>query len=105
MPNAEQGAVVLGEGGLWVGDQTGWGELHAFKDGWGPYNVTSRGCHICTLSFVRSGMSRPATEGMPQVSTTATRVEDAWAEHRAYLVNLAFGLLGDIGEAEDVVQE
>jgi RNA polymerase sigma-70 factor (ECF subfamily) len=33
------------------------------------------------------------------------RVEDAWAEHRPYLVNLAFRMLGDIREAEDVVSE
>ena len=32
-------------------------------------------------------------------------IEGAWAEHRPYLVNLAFRMLGDIGEAEDVVQE
>jgi RNA polymerase sigma-70 factor (ECF subfamily) len=29
----------------------------------------------------------------------------AWKEHRPYLVDLAFRMLGDIGEAEDVVQE
>jgi RNA polymerase sigma-70 factor (ECF subfamily) len=34
-----------------------------------------------------------------------TRIDDAWAEHRPYLVNLAFRMLGDIGEAEDAVQE
>lgn len=33
------------------------------------------------------------------------RVDNAWAEHRPHLVNLAFRMLGDIGEAEDVVQE
>jgi len=32
-------------------------------------------------------------------------IDDAWAEHRPYLVNLAFRMLGDIGEAEDAVQE
>ena len=30
---------------------------------------------------------------------------EAWTAHHAYLVNLAFRMLGDIGEAEDVVQE
>ena len=30
---------------------------------------------------------------------------EAWGEHHTYLVNLAFRMLGDIGEAEDVVQE
>jgi RNA polymerase sigma-70 factor, ECF subfamily len=29
----------------------------------------------------------------------------AWNEHRAYLVDLAFRMLGDIGAAEDVVQD
>jgi len=33
------------------------------------------------------------------------QVEAAWAAHRAYLVDLAFRMLGDIGRAEDVVQE
>ena len=33
------------------------------------------------------------------------QVTSAWREHRSYLVNLAFRMLGDIGEAEDVVQE
>jgi RNA polymerase sigma-70 factor (ECF subfamily) len=32
-------------------------------------------------------------------------VVEAWKEHRPYLVDLAFRMLGDIGEAEDVVQE
>jgi RNA polymerase sigma-70 factor (ECF subfamily) len=32
-------------------------------------------------------------------------VDSVWAEHRPYLVSLAFRMLGDIGEAEDVVQE
>jgi RNA polymerase sigma-70 factor, ECF subfamily len=29
----------------------------------------------------------------------------AWTDHRSYLVDLAFRMLGDIGQAEDVVQE
>ena len=32
-------------------------------------------------------------------------VEAAWREHRPYLVNLAYQMLGDVGEAEDVAQE
>jgi RNA polymerase sigma-70 factor, ECF subfamily len=32
-------------------------------------------------------------------------VETAWREHRPYLVNLAYQMLGDVGEAEDVAQE
>ncbi len=33
------------------------------------------------------------------------QVSVAWRAHRAYLVDLAFRMLGDIGAAEDVVQE
>jgi RNA polymerase sigma-70 factor, ECF subfamily len=33
------------------------------------------------------------------------QVSEAWRAHRAYLVDLAFRMLGDIGAAEDVVQE
>ena len=32
-------------------------------------------------------------------------VESAWRSHRPYLVNLAYQMLGDVGEAEDVAQE
>ena len=38
-------------------------------------------------------------------SQSIDRVGDAWRHHRAYLVNLAYQMLGDIGGAEDVVQE
>lgn len=32
-------------------------------------------------------------------------IDDAWRSHRPYLVNLAYQMLGDIGEAEDIAQE
>ncbi len=32
-------------------------------------------------------------------------VEAAWHSHRPYLVNLAYQMLGDVGEAEDIAQE
>jgi RNA polymerase sigma-70 factor, ECF subfamily len=32
-------------------------------------------------------------------------IEAAWRDHRPYLVNLAYQMLGDVGEAEDVAQE
>jgi RNA polymerase sigma-70 factor (ECF subfamily) len=32
-------------------------------------------------------------------------VEAAWRSHRPYLVNLAYQMLGDVGEAEDIAQE
>jgi RNA polymerase sigma-70 factor (ECF subfamily) len=33
------------------------------------------------------------------------QVAEAWRRHRPYLVNLAYQMLGDIGEADDVAQE
>ncbi|MBV8349440.1 MAG: sigma-70 family RNA polymerase sigma factor, partial [Mycolicibacterium sp.] len=33
------------------------------------------------------------------------RLAEAWHRHRPYLVNLAYQMLGDIGEAEDIAQE
>lgn len=38
-------------------------------------------------------------------NTVDDRFALAWREHRAYLTDLAFRMLGDIGEAQDVVQE
>ena len=35
----------------------------------------------------------------------ADQVTGAWRSHRPYLVNLAYQMLGDVGEAEDVAQE
>lgn len=34
-----------------------------------------------------------------------SRVSDVWKANHAYLVNLAFGILGNLGAAEDAVQE
>lgn len=33
------------------------------------------------------------------------RLRDAWRDHHAHLVNMAFGMLGDVGAAEDAAQE
>lgn len=41
-------------------------------------------------------MSRPQSDD---------QVTQAWRQHRAYLVNLAYQMLGDVGEAEDIAQE
>jgi RNA polymerase sigma-70 factor (ECF subfamily) len=38
-------------------------------------------------------------------STADNRFAEAWRLHRPYLVDLAFRMLGNIGDAEDVVQE
>src|SRR5690349_6131712 len=37
--------------------------------------------------------------------TGSSVVDEAWRSHHAYLVNLAYQMLGDVGEAEDVAQE
>lgn len=37
--------------------------------------------------------------------SSAEGVDVAWRSHRPYLVNLAYQMLGDVGEAEDVAQE
>jgi RNA polymerase sigma-70 factor (ECF subfamily) len=47
------------------------------------------------------GLSRPYFMN----PTQHDQVSDAWRAHRAYLVDLAFRMLGDIGAAEDAVQE
>jgi RNA polymerase sigma-70 factor, ECF subfamily len=39
------------------------------------------------------------------MSNSARAIAEAWQRHRPYLVNLAYQLLGDLGEAEDVAQE
>lgn len=33
------------------------------------------------------------------------RLRDAWRDHHAHLVSMAFGMLGDVGAAEDATQE
>ncbi len=38
-------------------------------------------------------------------SPSKGRFAEAWHDHRSYLINLAYQMLGDIGEAEDMVQE
>jgi len=35
---------------------------------------------------------------------TEQQIRDAWAEHRPYLIDMAYRMLGDIGRAEDVVR-
>lgn len=42
---------------------------------------------------------------MNQSQSATTLVAEAWRRHRPYLVNLAYQMLGDIGDAEDVAQE
>ena len=42
---------------------------------------------------------------MSQPQSAQDRITDAWRRHRPYLVNLAYQMLGDVGDAEDVAQE
>jgi RNA polymerase sigma-70 factor, ECF subfamily len=42
---------------------------------------------------------------MNQSQSAGDQVSEAWRRHRPYLVNLAYQMLGDIGDAEDVAQE
>ena len=36
---------------------------------------------------------------------SATDIDDIWRQHRPYVVDLAFRMLGNIHDAEDAVQE
>ncbi|MBV8786719.1 MAG: RNA polymerase sigma factor SigI [Mycobacterium sp.] len=42
---------------------------------------------------------------MNQSQSGSDQVTEAWRRHRPYLINLAYQIVGDIGEAEDVAQE
>jgi RNA polymerase sigma-70 factor (ECF subfamily) len=68
-----------------------------WKDGTAPRNVTEFAKRVSHSV----GLSRPYFMN----PTQHDQVSDAWRAHRAYLVDLAFRMLGDIGAAEDVVQE
>ncbi|MDT4891511.1 MAG: polymerase sigma-70 factor, subfamily [Pseudonocardiales bacterium] len=43
--------------------------------------------------------------GTGRTKATEAEFDAAWRAHRAYLVNLAYGMLRDVGAAEDAVQE
>ena len=42
---------------------------------------------------------------MSEPQSGEDQVAQAWRQHRPYLINLAYQMLGDVGEAEDVAQE
>lgn len=46
-----------------------------------------------------------AASGQSETRATEAQFAQAWQGNRPYLVNLAYGMLGDIGAAEDAVQE
>src|SRR5205085_9226958 len=52
---------------------------------------------------VTSGMSHP--DSPPRPPGMNTQVDAVWHEHRRYLLDVAFRMLGNISDAEDVVQE
>lgn len=42
---------------------------------------------------------------MSEPQSSSDQLTEAWRHHRPYLVNLAYQMLGDVGDAEDVAQE
>lgn len=42
---------------------------------------------------------------MNESSSSTDQVAEAWRQHRPYLVNLGYQIIGDVGDAEDVAQE
>src|ERR1700742_2544408 len=42
---------------------------------------------------------------MNQSPSLSDPISEAWHRHRPYLVNVAYQILGDVGDAEDVAQE
>ncbi|GFG65690.1 putative alternative RNA polymerase SigI [Mycobacterium kubicae] len=42
---------------------------------------------------------------MDSAASTSDQVVQAWRQHRPYLINLGYQILGDVGNAEDVAQE
>src|ERR1700755_3162837 len=42
---------------------------------------------------------------MSQSQSAEEQITEAWRRHRPYLVNLAYQMMGDVGDAEDVAQE
>jgi RNA polymerase sigma-70 factor (ECF subfamily) len=49
--------------------------------------------------------SHSSSRDRSRTSATDAQFDLVWRTHRAYLINLAFGMLADIGLAEDAVQE
>jgi RNA polymerase sigma-70 factor, ECF subfamily len=41
----------------------------------------------------------------PTSAEPADQITEAWRRHRPYLINLAYQMLGDVGDAEDIAQE
>src|SRR3954471_14829920 len=66
-------------------------------------NVTSRPCHIPATCSVVPGRRTRGSDAMDARNDTA--LEQAWRDNRRHLLDIAFRMLGNVSEAEDVVQE
>src|SRR5690349_14832633 len=76
------------------------------KDGGQNRKVTRGGtCHDprCWIVLEDDGVSWRTAEMNEEADRG--KLTRAYAAHRSYLVDLAFRMLGDIGAAEDVVQD
>jgi RNA polymerase sigma-70 factor (ECF subfamily) len=56
-------------------------------------------------SYISEGRRTQRGVGPVKNDEDNEQIAEAWRNNRSYLVDLAFRMLGDIGEAEDIVQE
>src|SRR4051794_3171177 len=68
-------------------------------------DVTGSGCHTSRGCLVVSRADQGADDVGAWMIDHGKDFEHAWVEHRAYVVDLAFRMLGSIQDAEDVVQD
>jgi RNA polymerase sigma-70 factor (ECF subfamily) len=72
-----------------------------------PDAVASGGAHAANPDAVASGGAHAANPDAVASggAHAANPVSDAWQQHRRHVLDVSFRMLGDLGEAEDVVQE
>src|ERR1051326_5947037 len=84
------------------------------KDGAAAGNVTSGPAMSRSAPLARpyrqgprspSGQRSARERGQMSESTDGAKIVQAYRDHRPYLIDLAFRMLGDIGAAEDAVQD
>src|SRR5262249_20271737 len=56
-------------------------------------------------SPVPSRKERSAVDELTAIPSTEPAIDEIWREHRPYLLSVAFRMLGNIADAEDVVQD
>ena len=61
--------------------------------------------HYWAVCVVLTHGTEGAAKRRSPMSYAEERVSEAWSSNHAHLTNLAFGILGDLGAAEDAVQE